>query len=247
MTRILSILLAIAVSAPAWAMDLTSMTPEEREIFREEVRAYLLDHPEVIFEAVEVYERRQSTAQAANDEAIISANAQQIFADGYSWVGGNPDGDLTVVEFVDYRCGYCKRAFGEVKELIESDGNIRFVLKEFPILGEESTQAARFAIAVKHVAGPDAYKLAHDMLMSMRAGVTNQTLARIANNLGLNADQVFSAMQSAAVQHEINANYALARTLGINGTPSFVVQSEMLRGYVPLEGMREIVARIRGG
>ncbi len=247
MNRIAAVIIGVLVAAPVWALDIGAMTPEEREIFRQEVRAYLLDHPEVIFEAVDIYEQRQNTAQAGADKAMITAHAALIFDDGFSWIGGNPQGDLTVVEFVDYRCAYCRRAFPEVHELIATDGNIRYILKEFPILGEQSTLAARFAIAVRQVSGAEAYKDAHDRLMTMRNAVDQASLNRIAVDLGLDPAAILARMTSDAVDRELAANRDLGRKLEINGTPSFVFQSEMLRGYVPLDGMREIVARLRGG
>ena len=149
--------LALCMTLPAKALDLTQMTDEERAIFREEVRAYLMDNPEVIMEAVAVLEAREAEAQAQADLSLVSDNAADIFDDGFSWVGGNPDGDITLVEFLDYRCGFCKRAHGEVAKLLESDGNIRLIVKEFPILGEQSLLASRFAVATKQVAGDDAY------------------------------------------------------------------------------------------
>ncbi len=137
------------VSWPAAALDLNAMTDEERQLFRAEVRAYLLDNPEVLIEAISVLEARQQQAQINGDLALVAQYSEAIFNDGYSFVGGNPDGDITIVEFLDYRCGFCKRAFPEVTELIASDGNIRFVIKEYPILGEQSTLASRFALSVR--------------------------------------------------------------------------------------------------
>ena len=156
-------LVALSLTAPAHAMDLTELTDAERAQFRAEVRAYLMENPEVILQAVEQMQNRQAEAQMQADFDLVTANADEIFDDGYSWVGGNPDGDITLVEFLDYRCGYCRRAAEEVEQLIASDGNIRFIVKEFPILGEASVLSSRFALAVREVAGDDAYKAAHDV------------------------------------------------------------------------------------
>lgn len=129
--------LALSLGLPAQAFDLSKLTEAERSALRDEVRSYLLDNPEVIMEAIEVLETRQQQAAAENDVDLIKANATAIFEDANSWVGGNPEGDITVVEFLDYRCGYCRKAYGEVEELVKSDGNIRFIVKEFPILGRD--------------------------------------------------------------------------------------------------------------
>ena len=129
MTRFAAFLITICLALPANALDLSSMTTEERALFRAEVRAYLMDNPQVIMDAVEVLQQREAQQQVQADINLVSDNAQDIFDDGYSWVGGNPEGDITLVEFLDYRCGDCKRAHGEVSKLLKSDGNIRLIVK----------------------------------------------------------------------------------------------------------------------
>lgn len=246
MTRWIATIAMIASAQMALATEIGSMTDAERAAFRAEIRDYLLENPEVLFEALEVYEQRQQLAQANADVSLIADNAAEIFDDPNSWVGGAPNGDITIVEFLDYRCGYCRRAFPEVAELVETDGNIRIIIKEFPILGEQSTLASRFAIAVRNTAGFDKYKEAHDLLMTLRGDVNEASLATLAEKLDLDLQQIQVAMRGPEVDQELNANRALAQKLGINGTPSFVVQNEMLRGFAPLDGMRAIVARQRG-
>ena len=124
---IATVTLALTLSSPLAAQS--TMTDAERAYFRAEVRAYLLENPEVLMEAIAVLEEKRNSDAAATDAVLLETNADEIFNDPASWVGGNPDGDITVVEFMDYRCGYCKKAFDEVKELIASDGNIRFIVK----------------------------------------------------------------------------------------------------------------------
>lgn len=246
--RAATIALALALPQAAPAFDLTAMTEAEREAFRAEVRSYLLDNPEVLMEAIGVLEQRQAEAQAANDSAMVRANAADLYEAGHDWIGGNPEGDVTLVEFLDYRCGYCKRAHPEVAELLASDGNIRLIVKEFPILGEQSLMASRFAIALKQVAGDAAYGEASDALMTMRGDVTHDSLTAIAEGVGADPDEVFVQMESPEVDAVIAANHALAQRLEINGTPSFVLGDQLLRGYLPLETMRALVedARIDG-
>ena len=242
-----AILAAALVAAGIGPAAAEEMTPKERLAFRAEVRAYLLENPEVLQEAIAVLEDRQSAEAAARDEQMLAENRDLIFADTHSWVGGNPDGDITVVEFMDYRCGYCRKAWQEVDELVASDGNIRFVVKEFPILGEASDLSSRFAIATLQLAGPEAYKTAHDALITLRGEATKPALERLAGDLGLDAPAIMARMSAPEVTAVIQANQALANTLEISGTPTFVVQGTMLRGYVPLDGMREIVAEQRKG
>lgn len=237
--------LALSFAAPAMATDIVDMTEAERTAFRQEVRAYLLDNPEVLMEAIAILEQRQEQAAAVQDEQLVKANAKDIFEDGYSWVGGNPEGDITLVEFSDYRCTYCRKAHPEVEELLKSDGNIRFIIKEFPILGEQSELSSRFAIATKLVAGDEAYKKAHDALITLRGNATVQSLEKLAEQLDLDADEILARMTSPEVDEVIQKNRALAQRLGITGTPTFVLESSMLRGYVPLDGMRQLVKQAR--
>ncbi len=236
--------LCLALATPAAAQQ--DMTDAEREDFRAEVRAYLLDNPEVIMEAVGVLEQREQSAQAEADIAMAQENAELLYNDPTSWVGGNPEGDITIVEFLDYRCGYCKQAHPEVTQLIESDGNIRYIVKEFPILGDQSVLASRFAVAVKMEAGDDAYETVNDALMTMRTDVTPEALLRLANSIGLDADAILTRMDSDEVTDVIARNRALGQQLDITGTPTFVVEDQMLRGYVPGAQMAEIVSQIRG-
>ncbi len=237
--------LAACLATPLVALDLDQMTPAEREAFRAEIRNYLLENPEVIMEAVDVLEQRQAAAQAQGDSDLVRANAEDIFNDGHSWVGGNPDGDITLVEFMDYRCGFCRRAFAEVESLLESDGNIRFIVKEFPILGEESMLAARFAISTQQVHGPEAYKAVHDTLMAFSGSITEDSLSRVAEGLDLDPDPILVGMDSAEVNAIISENHQLARRLSISGTPSFVMANHMLRGFLPAEDMQKMADEIR--
>ncbi|WP_170752633.1 DsbA family protein [Ruegeria lacuscaerulensis] len=233
------------ITGPAQALDLNAMSDAEKEQFGAQIREYLLENPEVIIEAINVLEQRNAVAEAAADQELVAVNADELFNDGYSWVGGNPDGDITLVEFMDYRCGYCRRAVPEVAELLAEDGNIRFVIKEFPILGDASVVSSRFAVATKHVAGDDAYKQVHDALMEFGGEPNEVTLRRLSDGLGLDSDAIMEAMDSDRVTDEINQTRELARRMQISGTPSFVLGSEMLRGYLTADQMLQIADAVR--
>jgi protein-disulfide isomerase len=245
--HLLGAVLALALALPAHAFDIEAMTAEERAAFQAEVRAYLLENPEVLMEAIAILEQRQTEEQVATDREKVAANADEIFRDADSWVGGNPEGDITIVEFMDYRCGFCRRAHPEVNELITGDGNIRYIVKEYPILGEESVLASRFALAVRAVEGDDAYKDVHNQLITVRGTMNAETFGRIADELGLDMDAITVEMQNPEIDRIIGENYALAQALEISGTPSFVFQTDMVRGYVPLDSMKGIVQAIREG
>lgn len=239
-------LLAFALALPAAALDLDAMTEEERAAFGDAVREYLMENPQVIMEAVQVLEQRQAEAQAQADLSLVADNAEAIFEDGYSFVGGNPEGDITLVEFLDYRCGYCRRAHPEVAKLLESDGNIRLIVKEFPILGDQSVLASRFAIATKQVEGDEAYKTISDTLMEFSGDITVPALERMSNTLGLDTEAIVAQMNSEDVTEEIRQTRALAQRLQISGTPTFVLEDELLRGYLPYDELSRIVEEKRG-
>lgn len=233
------------LATPALAFDIDAMSAEERAAFREEVRAYLLENPEVLMEAIAVLERRDAAAQVANDQTLVATNREALFEDGYSHVGGNPEGDITFVEFFDYKCGYCKKAHPEVQALLAADGNIRIIYKEFPILGEESLLASRFAIATQIVAGEEAYGKLHDALYEMRGNVTEAALTSLATELGLDAAAIAGGMSDPRIDEIISENHALAQRMQITGTPTFVMGDQLVRGYVPLTAMEQIVQELR--
>jgi len=238
-------LAALTTVNPAFATDIITMTDVERDVFRAEVRAYLLENPEVLLEAIAVLEDRQAAEAVNTEAALLLENADEIFNDGVSYVGGNPDGDVTIVEFTDYRCGYCKKAHPEIAELIASDGNIRLIYKEFPILGPDSLTAANFAMATLMVSGPEAYKSINDALMEMRGVPSNETFINMANEHGLDTDAVMAKMKSDEVSQAIQANRALGQRLNISGTPTFIIGDQFVRGYLPLDNMRAVVKDIR--
>ena len=242
----LALPLILAFSLPAQALELDAMSDEERATFQAEVRAYILENPEIIREAIGVLQQREEQAQAVNDVDLARANANALFNDGHSFVGGNPNGDITVVEFMDYRCGFCKRAFPEVAALLNADTNIRYIVKEFPILGEASVLASRYAIATKLVAGDEAYENVHNTLMEFRGDITAQSLERLGDTLGLDNEAISTAMDSTEVNEILAENRALAQQLKITGTPTFVFEDQMLRGYVPTDQMIQLVAELRG-
>lgn len=241
----LALTTALAAS-PALAFDPAAMSDPERAAFGDAVRDYLMANPAVLVEAIGVLEQQQAAAEAQNDKVLVETNAADIFEDGHSWVGGNPDGDVTVVEFVDYRCSYCRKAHEEVAQLIGSDSNIRFVLKEFPILGAQSDMASRFAIALHQRSGDEVYKQAHDRLIAFRGDITLESLSRLAEDLGQDPIPILQRMNEEEVTAVLRANHQLAERMNISGTPAFVIGGELLRGYLPVDGLRTIVAEARG-
>ncbi|GGE09744.1 Protein-disulfide isomerase [Gemmobacter megaterium] len=239
--RLLTAALCLALAAPASALDLSAMSATERTAFGQAVREYLLENPEVLMEAIGVLEQKREADQVATDLKIMRDNADMLYTNPADWVGGNPAGDVTVVEFLDYRCGYCRKAWEDVENLVAADGNIRLVLKEFPILGEDSLASSQFAIAARKLGGDETYKKAHDALISLVGPADEAALSDLAEDLGLDPAKVAAEMMSDETAAIIRANHQLATLLQINGTPTFVVNETMVRGYVPMDGMRQIV------
>mgnify|MGYP001811810659 CR=1 FL=1 len=242
---VLATVICVLPATLAGAFEIESMSDQERSIFRSEIRDYLLENPEVLMEAIAILEQRRGQEAAQQELAMIEDNRDAIFNDGASFVGGNPDGDVTMVEFLDYRCGFCKRAYPAVEELIATDGNIRYIVKEFPILGEQSTLASSYALAVKLVAGDEDYKNIHDLLMTHNGNINAGFLARTSGKLGLDHDAVLGEMEGEKVAQIIADNRALGATLQIQGTPSFIMGENFVRGFVELDQMRAIIDDIR--
>ena len=246
-TSFLALMLAIPSPAPAQEQSrpgLTNMNEVEREAFRTEVRAYLLEHPEVLTEAIQVLKDREALAEKTADLALIAANRERLVDGTNAWVTGNPDGDVTLVEFSDYRCGYCKRAHPELKELLQRDPNIRLVVKEFPILGPDSMVAARVATAALNL-DRSKYGALNDELMSFEGGLTEAAVYQIAGHAGYDIAALKELAASAEVEAQIGDTYSLARTLGLEGTPSFVLGNQIIRGYLPVDRMLAAVADAR--
>lgn len=244
MKALLTAALLAATALPAAAFDPAAMNEAEKAAFGEAVRDYLMANPDVLIESINVLEERRVADESKNDKQLVENNKAAIFDDGHSWVGGNPDGDITLVEFIDYRCGVCKRVNPDLEKLISADGNIRFILKEFPILTAESDLAARFAVSVQQIAGADSYKKAHDALMEARGPVNAETMTKLADDLGVDGKEVLNRMNTEDVSAVLRENRQLAERMSVMGTPTFIIEGEMLRG-IPADGLEGVVARIR--
>lgn len=219
---------------------------ETRDQLQTEMRRYLLENPEIMVEVIGLLEARQVAQAAEAEQQMVRDNAEALLNDGYSYVGGNPDGDITLVEFLDYQCGFCKRAHPEVMTLLEQDGNIRYVLKEMPILGPESLEASRAAIAVLIEDGAEVYAEFNDTLMTFGGALTSQVIDRLAERAGADVADMRAAMENnEEIDRRIADTRALAQTLEITGTPTFVLGDTLIRGFLPLPQMQEAVEAVR--
>lgn len=205
------------------------------------VRDYLLREPEIIYEALQELQRREAAAEAERRKAALTARKDELFHSAGSPVGGNPEGDVTLVEFFDYRCGYCRRVVGALRALVEQDEDLRVVFKEFPILGEDSVRAARAALAAER---QGLYMPLHFALMAAD-DLSMEGIMQAAAGVGLDTQQLAVDMESPEIQAEIAATYELARDLGIEGTPAFVIDDELIPGAVSQERLAALVDEAR--
>lgn len=190
------------------------------------------ENPGIIMEAVRLLDEQQQREQAAAAGATLSTIRDQLEQDPNAPVLGNPEGDVTVVEFFDYNCPYCRRAMPQVDALIEQDENVRLVYREWPILGEGSVFAARAALAARK---QGKYEVFHEAMMGMNGRAEEASVIRIAGEVGLDVEQLRQDMQAPEVDEHIATSMELTRALGFTGTPSFVIGDELIGGLVQAE------------
>jgi protein-disulfide isomerase len=229
------VLSAAWLPSSAGAADPEPSVPEIEKI----VRDYLMREPEVIYEAIQELQKRQQTAEAERQKATITERADEIFRHPDDPFAGAAEGDVTLVEFFDYRCGYCRNMAGNLRTLIDTDDRLRFVFKELPVLGPDSVVAAKAALAAAKL-DHDKYYDFHMALMQSK-DLSRETVLSLAAAKGYNRDAMAAEMDSAWVQERLDANQALAESLGINGTPSFVVGSTLIPGAVDIGRLAQLV------
>lgn len=235
-----SLLLATcSFSVPALALD--EQQKEEMGAF---IREYLIDNPEIMIEVQTALEAKQQAQRVAQSSQAVAQNHDALFASDHDVSLGNPQGDVTIVEFFDYNCGYCKRALADMEDIIAKDENVRFVLKEFPILGPDSLAAHRVSNAVRLLA-PEKYPQFHRALLGNTGMATEETAIELAGSLGIGEDDIRRSMEENPNDDLVREAYQLATSLGITGTPTYVVGDEALFGAVGNTAIRQKVANIR--
>src|SRR5437660_4717556 len=245
LTVLLAVPLTFASAAPASAQ---SFTGEQRGEIERIVKEYLLSHPELLQDVMVELEKRQTLAEAEKHRAAVKEHSASIFSSPRQVTLGNPQGDVTVVEFFDYNCGYCKRAMTDMLDLLK-DAKLKFVLKEFPVLGEGSVQAAQVAAAVRlqDKSGGKKYLEFHQKLLSGRGQADKARALAVAKEVGFDAARIEKDMSSEEVKAQLEESFKLAEALGLNGTPSYVVGNEVVIGAVGLNALREKVNTARCG
>ena len=244
--------LAVALTVLAASVPIAlaqSFSPEQRGEIEKVIRDYLLRNPELLQEVIQEMERRQAQADAEKHKGAIKEYAEAIFNSKRQVVLGNPQGDVTMVEFFDYNCGYCKRALDDMLALMKSDPKLRVVLKEFPVLGEGSTQAAQVAVSVRmqDKTGGKKYFEFHQKMFASRGQVDKARALAVVREIGLDVARAERDMNSDEVRATLEEGFKLAEALGINGTPTYVLTGQVVVGAVGVEKLREAINTARCG
>tara|TARA_B100000315_G_scaffold260681_1_gene324028 strand:+ start:5140 stop:5937 length:798 start_codon:yes stop_codon:yes gene_type:complete len=233
-------------TAPKIIGQSTPFDASQKKAIEKIIGDYLRDNPEIIIESIRNMQARERRQQQDRGLKNLVTYREMIFNDPTSPIGGNPQGDVTIVEFFDYNCGFCKRVFPTIKKLLEEDKNIRYVFKEFPILSPQSELAARAALAAWRQ-DKTKYVQLHTEFIRSTGGFTESRIMRMAEKLGLNTAQLKKDMQSSSISQIIAGNRALAQRLGINGTPGFIIGNQIVPGAVDMVTLKQLVADARKG
>ncbi len=245
---LLPVLLALFLCGAPKAAPAQSFTDAQRSDIETIVRNYLIAHPEVLEEAMNELSKRQAAAEEKKHEDAIASNADAIFNSPRGVTLGNRDGDVTFVEFFDYNCGYCKRAMADMLDLLKNDSRLKVVLKEFPVLGPGSVEAAQVAVALRmQDPGGKKYLDFHQKLLGGRGPADKAHALAVAKDVGADMGRIEKDMTSPEVKATIEENFRLAEAMGMNGTPSYVIGKQVVVGAVGLEGLKEKIGVARCG
>ncbi|MGD9884249.1 MAG: DsbA family protein [Reyranella sp.] len=238
---------ALVAALATTPMRLASSAPApssagDRSAFGKSVREYLLANPEVLVEAMQELERRQDSQRDAVAQKGVRENQAELFRDPDSPIGGNPNGNVVVVDFNDYQCPYCKRAHQAVKSVVAADGNVKIIYKDLPILGEASRIAALAALASTK---QGKHQALHDALMEHSGKLDRDRILEIAVATGLDRAQLEKDMQDPKLKQIIDRNLALAGALGVRGTPAFVIGKQFVPGAIDAATLKQLIADAR--
>jgi protein-disulfide isomerase len=241
-------LFALALFGAPPSASAQSFSDTQRGDIESIVRNYLIAHPEVLEEAMAELSKRQSAAEAEKHATSVATNAEAIFNSPRGVSVGNKDGDVTFVEFFDYNCGYCKRAMSDMLDLMKSDPKLKVVLKEFPVLGPGSVEAAQIAVAVR-MQDPSGKKYLdfHQKLLNSKGQADKARALAAAKEAGLDMAKIEKDSASPEVRATLEENFKLAEAMGMNGTPSYVIGKQVVIGAVGLESLREKIGVARCG
>jgi len=230
----------VAQNAPDTTAAKSTFSDDQRHEIEAIIKTYLVAHPEVLQEVQDALDKQQKQADAEKAKATIKAQNATIFSSPHQVVLGNPQGNVTMVEFFDYNCAFCKRALPDMMELLKTDSNLKFVLKEFPVLGPGSVEAAHVAVAAR-MQDPTGKKYIefHQKLLGGRGAADKERALAVAKEVGFDMARLEKDMNSDEVKNTIDENMKIADALGVSGTPSYVVGDEVIVGAVGLDALRD--------
>jgi len=242
----LAVLAAVAIASPSvWAQQSTpAVDPAQKEAIEQVVRDYIRAHPEIVVEALDAYQAKKDEEERSAKAQTLTSRAEEIFRSTSSPVIGNAQGDVTLVEFFDYQCGYCKRAQPDLERLMKQDSGLKVVLKEFPILGPASVTAARASLAAQK---QGKYLDFHTKMMGLKGQLTDDVIYETAKQVGLDLDKLKQDMNDPSVVAELRANMDLAEALGVQGTPAFVINDQIIPGAVGFDALKSQIDKDRAG
>ena len=238
----LAVGLCVLASGTAARADGVAMPQEQKAAIEQVVHDYLIAHPEVLVEAMSVLRDRQQQAEAEDQKKGLKEHHAALYDDPATPVAGNPAGDVTVIEFFDYSCPYCKSVEEDIQKLLKADDKVRLVLKELPVLGANSVMAAKAALAAR---AQGKYLAFHNALMTTRGQFSEESVLRIARSVGLDAERLKADMAAPEIAVLLKTNHVLAEALAIRGTPAFVIQDQVFPGAVDFNALSQAVAAAR--
>lgn len=244
-TGIATLGLAAMLSAAVAPASAQSLTPEQRKAVTDIVRETLLKNPEIIQEAMIELERRNAVAQADAQRNAVTAEQARLIDPATSVIVGNPQGDVTLVEFMDYNCGFCKRAMEDIRAIAKDDPRLKIVIKDFPILGPDSVEASRVALAVRGQLQGAKYFDFHTKLMAVKGRVNGAKALEIAKEFGADVERAKKDVESAATRGAIEDTVALGDRLGLTGTPAFIIGDEVVFGAVGQAALKQKIESVR--
>jgi protein-disulfide isomerase len=226
------------------AVAAAEISPAEREAIEGIIHDYMLKNPDVMIEALRGAEERLNREADAKATKVVSDRRNDIFDDPATPVGGNPHGDVSIVEFFDYRCPYCKQVLPALQTVLREDHNLRFVYKEMPVLGPVSVVAAHAALAAQRQGKYEAF---HTAMMATKGQITDDTVYKVAGSVGLDIDRLKQDMTAPEIDRALKANLTLAEELNIRGTPGFIIGKKIVPGALDLDALKNMVAEARKG
>lgn len=237
-----ALLLCLALAGWPTAQAAETMSPQQTKAIEKIVHDYLVAHPEVLMEALQAAQDKDAADKLAHSETSIRKHHDQLYNDPDSQVGGNPNGNVTIVEFFDYRCPYCKQVQPLLENLLRGDRNVRIVYKEFPILGPASTYATKMALASR---AQGKYLAFHRAMMDTKGTIDDNVVDRVAASVGIDVAKAKAAMDAPAIAAVIKRDLALADALDVNGTPSFVIAGKLYPGALTADELKKAIADAR--